>query len=215
MIQCALFVGYQAEWLEEILEKKKLILLGMAFLTMGLLSFGALVVYTKNKDKVEEFRILPALGKAPSFTMTDARNQSFSSDSLAGKVWVADFFFTDCPGPCPTMGKNMVRVRDAAPIDDLHLVSISVNPTVDQPEKMLTYGKKFRADFDRWHFLTAPEDQVREVSVKGFKMGQEVIINHSTFFALVDREGIIRGYYDGTDDKDMDQLIKDLELLKI
>jgi len=197
------------------MHRKRVLLLSCVFLFMGLASFGALVWYTRYRLTEVGFRVLPALGTAPDFTMTDQTGRPFSRADLDGVVWVADFFFTDCPGPCPTMTKNMARIRDAAVLGDLHLVGFSVNPLVDTPEKLTTYARKFRADAATWHFLTAPEADVQAV-VTAMKMGMpdEPLINHSTHFALVDRQGVIRGYYDGTDSADVDQLIKDLKQLR-
>ncbi len=176
---------------------------------MAVLTLLALISYRYLRDSEP----LQVLGKAPKFDMTDAEGRYFTTSSLDGKPWVVAFFFTNCPGPCPTMSKNMARIRDAAPVADLHLVNISVDPVNDQPAKLLAYSKKFAADPATWHFLTAPEDKVRKVSVKGFKIGDEQIINHSTRFCLVDRQGLIRGYYDGTDDGDVKRLIRDLSRL--
>lgn len=188
------------------MSKKKLLTLAFTCAGLAALTLIALLVYRAYRDR----QPLPVLGKAPSFNMTDAETRYFSTNSLAGKVYVVNFFFTNCPGPCPTMSKNMARIRDAAPAPDLHLLNISVDPTNDQPAKLKAYSQKFGADPATWHFLTAPEDKVRKVSVKGFKMGDDQIINHSTRFCLVDREGMIRGYYDGTDSGDVKRLIRDI-----
>ena len=144
---------------------------------------------------------LPLMGSAPPFTLTDSRNLSVSNTDLENKIWIADFFFSTCAGPCPTMSANMKTIQDRfAKRSDIRLVSFSVNPAYDTPEILQQYAAKLRADTERWHFLTGPEEEILRISVEGFKIGDpELIYRHSQKFVLVDRQGMIRGYYDGTD----------------
>lgn len=186
--------------------KKAVPFLGVFFFICAVGTYIALMKYTKDNKP------MPIYGQAPSFVMTDARGQTFDTASLAGKVWVVDFFFTNCPGPCPTMTKNMGKLHKTFG-EDLHLVNVSVDPANDTPEVMAKYGRKFKANLDQWHFLNGSEEEVRRVSMEGFKIGQEVIINHATKFGLVDRDGNIRGYYEGTNDEDMARLEKDIKRL--
>jgi protein SCO1/2 len=176
-----------------------------ALLGAGILAF--LFLYEPPKP-------MPKYGTAPSFTLTDHRNQAFNTDTLKGKVWVADFFFSVCGGPCPAMAANMKRVQDAfEDRQDVELVSITVYPEYDTPDILAEYAKKKRAN-DRWHFLTGEEETLIDISVNGFMIGNpDKLIDHSTKFVLVDREGNIRGFYEGTDEAAMEILIKDMNRL--
>lgn len=157
---------------------------------------------------------MPKYGEAPEFNLTDHRNQTFDAKQLEGKVWVADFFFSTCPGPCPTMAGNMKRLQEAfGEREDLHLVNITVYPEYDDPEVLADYAKKNRAG-ERWHFLTGDEETLLDLSVNGFMIGDpEHLLNHSTKFVLVDREGHIRGFYEGTDATAIEVLIQDINRL--
>lgn len=160
-----------------------------------------------------------SLGSAPAFEMTDQTGESFSSESLKGKVWVVEFFFTRCTGVCPVMNRNMATVFNALKgWEDFAIVSISVDPENDTPETLAAYGKRFGADATKWHFLNGPKEEVLRLSRQGFLLGTSEVAEefvHSNRFVLVDRGGGIRGYYVGTDEADVHQLIADaLSLLR-
>ncbi len=191
------------------MKKNMILILAAFFFVMGLITAGALFLYEPGKAGV-----LPKLGKAPSFELTDSQNKIFSSDAMKGKVWVADFFFSTCAGPCPTMGKNMQKLHNRFDRDDVRLVNITVYPSHDTPEVLTRYGAKFKADISRWHFLTGEEEEILRISVDGFKIGDpEELFRHSQQFVLIDREGNIRGYYDGVEDDRVEALINDIQAL--
>jgi protein SCO1 len=158
---------------------------------------------------------LPILGEAPSFELTDQGGAVFSTASLEGRLWVVDFMFTSCPGICPIMTANMARLqREHASAPDLHFVSITVDPEHDTPEVLAEFAEQYGADTTRWHFLTGDLAVIQDLSYGGFKLGSvDVPSMHSGRFVLVDRGGQIRGYYDGTDDAEIDALSQDLALL--
>lgn len=182
----------------------------LAFFVLGAIALvGLLMALDNDASKMKIY------GEAPSFELTDTRNEVFRSDLLKGKVWIADFFFSTCAGPCPTMGKNMQKLHEAFQDgDQLRLVNFTVYPDHDTPEVLAKYAAKFRADTSRWHFLTGPADEILRISTRGFMIGDpDVVLNHSQKFALVDRNGAIRGYYDGTDSEAVELLIKDIKKL--
>jgi len=194
------------------MDRKLLIILGFAFFLMGIMTLGALFLYQPEPPPPP----LPVNGRAPAFTLTDSTGHPFSSSDLAGKVWVADFFFSSCGGPCPTMAKNMgVLHQRFAERDDVALVNISVDPGTDTPEKLRQYAAKLGADTDRWHFLTGPAEEIaRLVDEEGFMLASgENLLNHSTRFVLVDGNGMIRGFYEGTEDAAVDLLARDMAQL--
>ena len=90
---------------------------------------------------------LDNFGVAPPFHLTAQNGQRFDSKSLEGHVWVADFFFTSCPGPCPLMSKKLGELqRQTSDLPDLKIVSFTVDPATDTPAVLTAYGKHFNAD---------------------------------------------------------------------
>ena len=148
---------------------------------------------------------LPRLFPVPNTTLTNERGEQITLDAMKGSVTVYDFIFTNCTGTCPIMTNNMraltVLVDKDAPV---RFVSISVDPTRDTPPVLAEYAKRVRND-PRWTFLTGDRDAIVNLSVKGFKLtagdpapGGEPLL-HSSKFAVADKQGVIRGYYDATD----------------
>ena len=99
---------------------------------------------------------LPSLGAVSDFILTDQTSANFKSDSLAGHVWVANFMFTNCPGPCPRMSSQMREVQAALAGQDVKLVSMTVDPDRDTPEKLAKYAAFYSATPGVWYFLTGP-----------------------------------------------------------
>ena len=158
---------------------------------------------------------LPVIGSIPEFEFIDSEGQSVNLNTLKGKVWVADFIFTTCTMACPIMTGNMNTIhKKYKKNDDLRLVSISVYPEYDTPEVLKEYASQYDANTDKWHFLTGKEANVKNIIKNGFKIGDyEYIIFHSEKFALVDKNGMIRSYYNGMKTEDMDKLKKDINRL--
>ena len=97
---------------------------------------------------------------------------------------------------------------------DVHFVSFSVNPEQDTPAVLADYAKKFSADTHQWHFLTGTRAALTDIAVHSFKLGSiEEPIFHSADFVLIDRKGQMRGYYDGTDPKNIQLLFKAIAAL--
>ena len=158
---------------------------------------------------------LPIIGQLPEFNLVDQKGQPFSLQDVKGSVWLADFIFTTCLGPCPIMTERMRMVqRDLQDMENLKFVSFTVNPDYDTPDVLSKYGERFRADTSSWSFVTGKYEQIRELVAHGFKMGDtEEIVFHSTRFALVDEEGNIRGYYSGTEPEEHETLTRDIKRL--
>jgi protein SCO1/2 len=147
-------------------------------------------------------RPLPNYGPVGAFSLTNQLDQKFGSENLAGKIWIADFVFTSCRGPCPIISSRMSELQKPLKGTDVHLVSFTVDPETDTPAVLRVYAEKLKAQEGRWDFLTGPKSVIYDLSVKAFKLavseqgdepGQPV---HSTRFVLVDRHGNIRNYYD-------------------
>jgi len=148
------------------------------------------------------------------FTLIDQAGQPFKSESLKGRVWIADFIFTSCAGSCPVMSEKMVALQRELP-PEIQLVSITVDPGRDSPPVLSEYARRFGADTQRWHFLTGSADAITPLVAQGFRLSiaegtdPQEPITHSVRFVLVGRDLAIRGYYDSTDPKAVEQLKQD------
>ncbi len=194
-----------------------LLLLVLAGLLIGFLAFKRMAM---EASAIVQRAPLPMLGVAPKFTLTDQADRMFMNDKLSGMVWVVDFIFTRCAGPCPKMTQRMSEFQNVmAGLDDFRLVTFTVDPEYDTPAKLAEYGEAFGADPGRWAFLTGARQKIHELCINGFKLAvgkdpsDENNILHSTRFVLVDRKGRIRGYYDETEPKQMTQLAGDIQRL--
>lgn len=141
-----------------------------------------------------------SLGMAPAFELVDQTGSKFDSARLDGKIWIADFIFTSCPGPCPIISTRMSEVGHALRDTDVDLVSFTVDPDKDTPEVLRVYAEKLGAKPQRWQFLTGAKPMLYDLTKNGFKLavddsepGNPI---HSTRAVLVDRHQQIRGYYD-------------------
>jgi len=148
------------------------------------------------------------LSRLPAYTLTAQDGRPFGSAELAGRVYVANFIFTRCPSVCPALTARMADLQgllEAEGVDEVRLVSISVDPDYDTPERLAEYGRAHGADPARWTMLTGELAAIRSLVMEGFRTplgepdpdGNLIDIAHSTRFVLVDGEGGIRGYYDG------------------
>jgi cytochrome oxidase Cu insertion factor (SCO1/SenC/PrrC family) len=138
---------------------------------------------------------LPVLGDIPHFQLTDHLGRAFSSITLDGHVWVADFVFTNCEGPCPRMSSHMRNLQSQTDAG-VKLISFTVDPARDTPQVLAEYSKKFGTDSKRWLFLTGDVATLNMLDQDAFKLGSiGGEIEHSTRYALVDKKGHIRGYY--------------------
>ena len=160
-------------------------------------------------------RPLPSYGAVPSFELTNQDAQPFGSQQLSGKIWIADFIFTSCPGPCPIISTRMSELQKPLAKSGVHLVSFSVDPEKDTPEVLRVYADKLRKEPLRWDFLTGPIAAITSLSRDGFKLGisegeqPESGPLHSTRFVLVDRHGTVRGYYDALAPDGVTKLLAD------
>jgi cytochrome oxidase Cu insertion factor (SCO1/SenC/PrrC family) len=155
---------------------------------------------------------LPTYGVVPHFALTDQSGRQFrSEDRLAGKVWVANFIFTNCAGPCPRMSSQMRDLRAETPRDDVRWVSFTIDPRRDTPEVLASYGKRWAADPERWYFLTGPQADLHKLSRNVFMLGNaDGTLEHSTRFVLVDKRSRVRGFYDSSDPESLSKLKSDL-----
>lgn len=148
---------------------------------------------------------LPQLFPVPDAQLVDETGAALNLASMKGSVTVYDFIFTNCTGTCPIMTNNMraltAKIDRDAPV---RFVSISVDPARDTPPVLAAYAQRVRND-SRWTFVTGDREAIVDLSVKGFKLaagdpspGGEPLL-HSSKFAVADRNGVIRAYYEATD----------------
>lgn len=169
---------------------------------------------------------LPDYGAVPPFELTERSGVKVSRDQLLGKVWVADFVFTNCAGPCPRMSTNMKRLQAALPdSDDIQLITLTVDPERDTLDILNEYAKRYGADPKRWLFLTGEKKELYDLIQKGFLQAVDDgsrtedgqpgpgIITHSTRYTLIDRSGRIRGFYFGTEEDVVEAILPDLNRL--
>lgn len=185
---------------------------------IGSLVFTTLLV-TGCKDSAPP---PPVLATVPAFALQDQDDKSFTLDDLAGKVWIATFIFTRCSGTCPRQTSVFYTFQEElhkrASWRDLRLVSMTVDPEYDTSAVMKKYAELTLADTTRWHFLTGDRTKLRELCKNGFKLAvfdqkenPDMPILHSDKIVLVDRQGRIRGYYDGLEEKEQERLRSELE----
>jgi protein SCO1/2 len=155
---------------------------------------------------------LPVYGKVPRFDLTDSSGKPFHSSSLEGKVWVADFIYTHCPGPCPRMTSQMHRIEEQTRNEEsVYLVSFTVDPARDTPPVLNEFARRFGGPTARWSFLTGSPATLHQLARNVFMVGDLIdVMDHSTKFILVDKKGRIRGFYSTFDSNGMSSLLKDI-----
>lgn len=158
---------------------------------------------------------LPVLAQLPDFRLLERSGKTLGLADLKGKVWIADFIFTRCPGPCPRMTSKMASLqRDLQSEDSLRLVSTSVDPEFDTPEVLAKYAAQYHAEEGRWFFLTGDKTAIHHLAKSGFLVGGvDDVTLHTTRFVLIDREGRVRGYYSSSDENELQKLRNDARAL--
>jgi protein SCO1/2 len=158
---------------------------------------------------------LPRYGAVPHFTLTDSYGQAFDSNVLKGKVWVVDFIYTNCPGPCPRMTSQMHKVEQKmAKNDNVRFVSFSVDPARDTPPVLNDFAQRFGGPTPHWYFLTGAPATLHKLARNVFMVGDLVgVMDHSTKFVVVDKTGQIRGFYSTFDPQGISSLLDDVNAL--
>jgi protein SCO1/2 len=159
---------------------------------------------------------LQILGEVPQFQLTAQTDQPFDSHTLDGHIWVADFIYTTCDGPCPMMSHQMRGIQNSTGgSPDVKLVSFTVDPAHDTPPVLAKYATHFKADPARWYFLTGEMERLNDLGVRAFKLNNvDGGMSHSTRFVLVDGKRRIRGYYLSSDDGFPRKLLHDIRQLQ-
>jgi len=168
--------------------------------------------------------------KVNGITLINQLGQSVSLDSLKGKVVVADFFFTHCPGICPILTRNMKQLQDALKLKDetkrtdtpfVHFLSFTVDPKRDSAASLKKYADKSGVDPDVWWMLTGEKEKIYDFALHELKMGiadssgVDSTFIHTQQMVLLDKEHVVRGYYDGLDSVALSKLAKDIVFIML
>lgn len=155
---------------------------------------------------------LPVMGAAPDFTFLDTQEEQFRFRETDGRVRVVSFFFARCPSICPRINSSLQAIQRALPSPESALfVSISVDPENDTPQVLAEYAKKYRGSSKNWKFLTGDSSTVESLLSEGFRLASGMLPDeHNTRVVLVDRQGRVRGYYQGMDSSHLERLKSDL-----
>ena len=159
---------------------------------------------------------LEKIAKVPPFNIKDQTGKALTLDDLKGKIWVANFIFTRCKGPCPLITTRMadLNAKLGKVRDQVVLVSFTVDPEYDTPEVLAKYGFAQGADPASWKLLSTSQEDIDKIVVKGLLQPvakePDGTPAHSTRFVLVDADGWLRSYQDGVDPEVVQKLTVDI-----
>jgi protein SCO1 len=143
-----------------------------------------------------------------------------TNESMKDVIYVADFFFTSCPSICPKVMKEMIRIHDAVKDDPMvKLVTFTIDPKRDDVAKLNLYASNLGVKSDKWLFLTGDKDSTLDLADTYFVAALEDAsapggFDHSGKIILVDKEGRVRSFSEGTDPSETPKIIKDIQTLK-
>jgi protein SCO1/2 len=167
---------------------------------------------------------LGTFGAVPEFSLVERSGRHVKLSDFQGKIWLANFIYTNCKDSCPLQSAEIAKLQNEMENrSGFEFVSISVDPEHDTPEVLSRYAERFKADPQRWLFLTGDKSEIYRLAQEGFRLSavpasekeaQETdVILHSSRFVLVDGKGQIRGYYDSTDAEAVKRLRHDIRVL--
>ncbi len=155
-----------------------------------------------------------------NFSFTDQTGSPYGTEELSDKIYVVNFFFTECKSICINMTKELGRVQQTFINNPLvQLVSLTVDPETDTPEKLKEYAEINHILPNRWKLLTGPKDSIYSVSEKSYFItandqgGPEHKFIHTDQCLLIDNKQRIRGIYNATDSKEINRLMEDMRTL--
>lgn len=189
--------------------------------------------YIINKNEQKPLRTLPYFGQKNTiksgdtafhtvkpFLFTNQYNEKVTEETVKGKIYVTDFFFTTCKTICPIMSTELERVyKQFQNRNDVLILSHTVAPEEDSVKVLMDYAKLHGVKDKKWLFLTGEKKHLYEMARKSYLLnaeegkGDEEDFIHTQNFALVDKERHLRGFYDGTDSLEVSRLIIDIQLL--
>ena len=168
--------------------------------------------------------------KVADIRLTNQLGEKVALSDVAGKIIIADFFFTRCPSICPYLTRNMKTLQDAMRMKEygrrfdssfVQFLSFSVDPERDSADAMKRYADKYGVNHDTWWFLTGPKKTIYDFALNELKLGLQdgegVDSNfiHTSKFVLLDKDRVVRGYYNGLDSTDLSKLAEDITILML
>lgn len=159
--------------------------------------------------------------KIADFSLINQNGEIITQNDYANKIYIADFFFTTCQTICPIMTDHMVQIQKEIMNDaDVMLLSHSVTPEIDSVEQLKRYAKLKGVNDLKWNLVTGDKKQIYQLARKSYlavkdnPFSGEFDMVHTENFMLIDKKRQIRGFYDGTNPDDIEQLIEDIKILK-
>ena len=158
--------------------------------------------------------------KISDFTLTNQNGEKITQENYNDKIYVADFFFTTCQDICPIMTKNMYKLQQELKNDkEILFLSHTVIPEIDNVERLKKYAVVNNVDDSKWNLVTGDKRQIYELARKSYLAVEDSEFEkydmiHTENFMLIDKEKQIRGFYDGTNDKEIEKLLSDIQILK-
>lgn len=178
--------------------------------------------YFYDDVKIENGKPDTIWHKMTSPQMVNQFGDTVTLGDLTQKVLVLDFFFTRCPTICPKMAQSMKRLQNSFTKNDsiVQFISISVDPRHDSVGQLKKWAEKFQIDPDNWWLLTGNRDSIYDFGIKQLKAniadpGVDTAFIHTEKFFLLDKERVLRGFYDGLDSVAMKKLVRDVPLLML
>jgi protein SCO1/2 len=166
---------------------------------------------------------LQRYGSVPQFSLVERSGKTTTLADLRGSIWIADFIYTTCQDTCPMQTAEMAQLQEQwKDKPGLKLVSFSVDPEKDTTEVLSRYADRYKADAQRWLFLTGAKEEISRLVQEGFRLSavalssdgnKDSVIMHSPRFVLIDKQAQIRGYYDSRDPQALQRLKNDLATL--
>ena len=158
--------------------------------------------------------------KISDFELINQNGQKITQEFYSNKIYVADFFFTTCQDICPIMTKNMYKLQEELKNDnDVLFLSHTVIPEVDTVQQLKKYSIENKVNDSKWNLVTGDKKQIYDLARKSYLAVEDTEYGvfdmiHTENFMLIDKEKQIRGFYDGTNDFEIEKLLKDIEILK-
>ena len=158
--------------------------------------------------------------KISNFKLINQNGKEITEEFYKDKIYVADFFFTTCQDICPIMTKNMYQLQEKLKnYNDILFLSHTVIPEIDTVQQLKKYAIENKIDESRWNLVTGDKKQIYDLARKSYLAVEDTEFGdydmiHTENFMLIDKKRQIRGFYDGTDDLEIQRLLNDIEILK-
>ena len=177
----------------------------LAVLVMFAMAYGGWTWWRVSQDELNRGQAIIDVGPPlTEFELTERSGQPFRSDEMRGKVWVATYFFSTCPGACIRLNRNIQVMHNMPELNDVTWVSITCDPDTDTLDVLRKYADNLQADPDRWLFCRADLDYTQRVA-----LGMKLYLSrkgHQDYAVVIDKAGKIRGMFDATSTSDSERL---------